>query len=66
MKERGSKGVFIYCILLNVYFQDLIDRYLYPLEKNKADEERVSNDLIELRNQVILLSCFRKFLITLL
>ena len=33
-------------------FQDLIDRYLYPLEKNKADEERVSNDLMELRNQV--------------
>ncbi len=35
-----------------LFIQDLIERYLFPLEKNKADEERATMELIELRNSV--------------
>ena len=37
-----------------LFFQDLISRYLFPLDKNKEQEERIQMNLLELRNQISL------------
>ncbi|CAG2111939.1 unnamed protein product [Medioppia subpectinata] len=35
------------------FWKDLIGKYLYPIEQNKEHQERVANDLKELRNRVV-------------
>lgn len=35
------------------FWQELIDKYLYPLDSNKEQQARVANNLKELRNQVV-------------
>ena len=35
-----------------LFFQDLITQYLFPLDKNSEQEERIQMDLIDLRNKI--------------
>ncbi|KAL7036519.1 hypothetical protein ACKWTF_008831 [Chironomus riparius] len=35
------------------FWKDLIDKYLYPIDQDKAEQDRIASDLIELRNKSV-------------
>lgn len=37
------------------FWKDLIKKYLFPLERNEAQQKRVQQDLLELRNKMSLM-----------
>lgn len=59
MKMLGKNDIYYLNTKEMTFWQGLIDKYLYPLNKDESEEKRVSKDLKELRNN----SCFAFFML---
>jgi chitin synthase len=59
MKAFGKNDVFYLNTKEITFWQGLIDKYLYPLNKDELEEKRITRDLKELRNN----SCFAFFML---
>lgn len=42
------------------FWRELLKKYLEPLKENKEEQEKIANDLRELRNKVRLISLCKK------
>lgn len=59
LKYLGKSDVYYLNTKEMTFWQGLIDKYLHPLNKDEVEEKRISNDLIDLRNN----SCFAFFML---
>lgn len=59
MKLLGKNDIYYLNTKEMTFWQGLVDKYLYPLNKDEDEEKRVSKDLKELRNN----SCFAFFML---
>lgn len=58
-KMLGKNDIYYLNTKEMTFWQGLVDKYLYPLNKDEDEEKRVSKDLKELRNN----SCFAFFML---
>ncbi|CAG5133456.1 unnamed protein product [Candidula unifasciata] len=60
--EMGSGPVDVLSSTETDFWKFLIKKYLYPLDENKEDKEKIANDLLDVRNNVVFIFIMLNFL----